>query len=234
MPFSVSLISCSRSAELVQASSFAWKSSSATPAQLRASAREPVKVPVLEVSFAASVNPSIGRLSPKVAYTPWQMFVHSLRASCSVVSFARWLAASVAVSPSPSTRYKSLYVSLATVAELPAASNADTSFACASRYSSVATVAPTRAVAAPATAPAATLRPVLAASPILLNPVLNFSRDTPLLLTNPSTSLLALLIALLSLSISAVIMTLSSSFILIAHPLESLVEGLRKLSKSQS
>ncbi|MBQ8691500.1 MAG: tyrosine-type recombinase/integrase [Phascolarctobacterium sp.] len=45
----------------------ALKASSLTPAQFKASAKVPVTVPTLAVSFAASVNPSIGKLSPKVA-----------------------------------------------------------------------------------------------------------------------------------------------------------------------
>ena len=44
----------------------------------------------------------------KVAYTPSQIVVHSDKSYSLVVSFAKWLAASTAVSLSPNTRYKSL------------------------------------------------------------------------------------------------------------------------------
>ena len=60
-------MSCSLSASLLQAASCALKSSSLIPAQLSASASDPVTEAVLAVSFAASVKPSIGKESPNVA-----------------------------------------------------------------------------------------------------------------------------------------------------------------------
>ena len=66
-PLSVSVISACRSCSVLQPSRLAWKSSSDTPAQLRASARAPVRAPVFAVSLAASVKPSMGSDAPKVA-----------------------------------------------------------------------------------------------------------------------------------------------------------------------
>ena len=53
-----------RSAGVEAASSLALKSSSLTPAQLRASAKVPVTCPTLMVSLMASARPSMGMESP--------------------------------------------------------------------------------------------------------------------------------------------------------------------------
>ena len=75
------MISCALSCSVVQAANLVLNSSSLTPAQLRASASEPTTVPVFAVSLAASVKPSNGRESPKVANTPAEISVHLLNSS---------------------------------------------------------------------------------------------------------------------------------------------------------
>ena len=81
VPESVSMISWFRSDSLPHAASFSLNSSSEMPAQFRASASTPTTVPVLEVSFAASMRELIGSASPNVPITPVAMFVHVPKSS---------------------------------------------------------------------------------------------------------------------------------------------------------
>ena len=106
---SVSVISCCLSCSLVHLARDSLNASSLMPAQLRASASGPVTCPTLAVSFAASVSPSIGSESPKVANTPGSMSpVHFARSFSLSVNLARWLAVSTDWSYSPSMPTSSL------------------------------------------------------------------------------------------------------------------------------
>ena len=197
MPFSVSLISCSRSAELVQASSFAWKSSSATPAQLRASAREPVQSTCLR-GFVCRLRQSLD----------WQTVTKgSVHALTNVCPFAKGFLLRSQLCKMVSGLCCRITIAKYTiqivVCILSNRCRTARRFKCRYKFCLCFSVflscdsSANKSRSSTGNCASSNFKPVLAASPILLNPVLNFSRDTPLLLTNPSTSLLALLIALL-------------------------------------
>ena len=180
---------------MLQEAKRSLNSSSDTPAQLRASAKEPVTVPVLAVSFAASVNPSNGKESPNVAYTPAAMLVHCDSCSSLSHSLARWFEASTAVSVSPSSPTKLLYVLLAASDEYPACSKAVSSFDIELSVSDAVDTKPaTDAVTAanPATAAVLTLdEKSFQESPMdLVDESVCFSTSSVLFLT-PSSSFLA-------------------------------------------